>query len=287
MNNLEWLIENDREALVDGMVCSYPQCDECKFGKPGDDTYCALNEREWLMAEHVDSRESNEMSNETDTIAERVTERADSLQDSREKLEADMMDFFVGYVTWHDGGWRSIISGWLDRQAAIKDREWERRFNDDMGEEYEMRKRLVKERDELTAERDAWRKRFEKANREKCDLQSSGVAQRFNNLCNRLKDKGITIHWDDSRSDYLVLLPQERTCPGYDPERNRCNYHAQDFELNDSTVSRLKRENAKLSSDELHWRNQAQAFKAECEHLRGMLLAIAVIATDETDGGLA
>lgn len=40
----------------------------------------------------------------------------------------------------------------------------------------------------------------------------------------------------------------QRTCPGYDPERHYCNYHAQDFELNDRTVNELKRENQALEA---------------------------------------
>jgi len=45
-----------------------------------------------------------------------------------------------------------------------------------------------------------------------------------------------------------------RGCPGYDADRNYCKYHAQDFELNDATVSRLKRENAKISAERDDWR---------------------------------
>ena len=263
---------------------------------------------------------------------ERVS-TGDCGSDSCEKLEADVNDFVIntlgcGLLTY------GVIMKLLDRQAEITKRECDAANVGILGIQAHERECYKKRIDELTADRAAWRKRFEKVNREKCDLQSSGVAQRFNNLCNRLRDKGITIRWDDSRSDYSVLLPQERTCPGYDPDEHRCNYHAQDFELNDATVSRLKRENAKLqarleelalysgpqdvlpgdegydyerawsghvryigelqaerkklqdenaklSSDELHWRNQAQAFKAECERLRGMLVEIAGIATEE------
>ena len=53
----------------------------------------------------------------------------------------------------------------------------------------------------------------------------------------------------------------ERRCPGYDPENHRCNYHAQDFELNHQTVSRLKRENAGLRSE----RDQLQVRVDELE----------------------
>jgi FtsZ-binding cell division protein ZapB len=59
----------------------------------------------------------------------------------------------------------------------------------------------------------------------------------------------------------------ERKCPGYDADTHYCNYHAQDFELNDKTVSRLKRENAKLSSDELHWHSQAEHYRNMYERM--------------------
>ena len=213
--------------------------------------------------------------------------KADSF-DSRQRLRDDAVESICGIVMCKDGFKLSDVvdkvNAMIDRAFAIRDSELQAKV------------------DELTAERDAWRKRFEKANREKCDLQSNGVAQRFNNLCNRLRDKGVTIRWDDSRSDYWVYFPhsietmaaerdrwkanyeqrnaeanefaekletlEKRKCPGYDPETHTCNYHAQDFELNDKTVSRLKRENARLSSDELHWHSEADRLAGELERER-------------------
>ena len=72
----------------------------------------------------------------------------------------------------------------------------------------------------------------------------------------------------DERDEQIAELQQqvdelsERKCPGYDPTRHYCKYHAQDFGLNDRTVSRLKRENSALARD-----------LAECERMRDGLRA--------------
>lgn len=49
MNNLEWLYENDRDALAD-----FAECDECETCKALDYCHGEHHDREWLMAEHVD-----------------------------------------------------------------------------------------------------------------------------------------------------------------------------------------------------------------------------------------
>ena len=51
------------------------------------------------------------------------------------------------------------------------------------------------------------------------------------------------IGWLDRQA---AITRRERMCPGYEAYSHRCRYHDQDFELNDATVSRLKRENANL-----------------------------------------
>ena len=59
----------------------------------------------------------------------------------------------------------------------------------------------------------------------------------------------------DERDEQIAELQQqvdelsERKCPGYDQTRHYCKYHAQDFGLNDRTVSRLRRENSALARD--------------------------------------
>ena len=112
VTNLEWLWENDRDALIDGITCNSPLCDECMFGKPGDDTYCAINEREWLMAPHVDAqRDSNGTCPNSD-------ETCPNDVDSREKLEADVRYRSIRPTTKIDCHYDDVLR-WLDRQAAI------------------------------------------------------------------------------------------------------------------------------------------------------------------------
>lgn len=259
----------------------------------------------WFDAEHVD----NEMSNVADSDAERVTEQADLSNDSREKLvdaigatdaiewsqeqlenanpalvnalksvdsreklRIEIGTFIAEYLPREESpAIFKIIDGWLDRQAAISVRETAEWWSSFSAEQIDALNRSNERIAELQAKVDEYEARINSLVGENGDLEWR--VMHYESEANALERENAKL--------------RERKCPGYDPDEHRCNYHAQDFELNDSTVSRLKRENAKLSSDELHWRNQAQAFKAECDHLRGMLLAIAVIATDETDGGLA
>lgn len=174
MNNLEWFYENDREALIDGLTCINPLCAECKFGNPDDDTYCALNEREWLMAPHVE---------DAFCILDAT--------DARKKLEADVRAtasaiYEKGRI---DGDLRDTepvrigfewITGLLDRQAAITERklckgcDWpylaaqpDQEAYDRIAElEAELEKRdkgiarLKAQRDEARAEREALRKKL-------------------------------------------------------------------------------------------------------------------------------
>ena len=151
MNNLEWLYENDREALIDGITCTHPKCDECKFGKPEDNAYCALNEREWLLSEHANDGKQSESdvraanvdandakasqnANETAVFAEksqktggnvkdgtreklwyeRIDDYLETFDDSREKIDAEVQDWCGKYAYQADLVWT-----WLNRQADI------------------------------------------------------------------------------------------------------------------------------------------------------------------------
>ena len=210
----------------------------------------------------------------TETATEEPQEPRDTTengcsQDSREKLEADILEAGCDGEIDYD----SII-GWLDRQAAITERDYGERMASAamcsnvcavVAEQRERIAELQAKVDELTAEtieydkaldavkndRDAWRERFEKANREKCDLQSSGVAQKFNNLCNRLRDKGITINWDDSRSDYWVQLPHDIETISADRGRWKAHYERRNEEANEYAA---KLEELETSRD--YWKRQ-------------------------------
>ena len=60
-------------------------------------------------------------------------------------------------------------------------------------------------------------------------------------------------------AEHVDEIGSERKCPGYDPKNNYCRYHAQNFELNDATVSRLKRENHELAKERDEWKASAKA----------------------------
>ena len=122
--------------------------------------------------------------------------------------------------------------------------------------------------DAVKNDRDAWRERFEKANREKCDLQSSGVAQKFNNLCNRLRDKGIRISWDDSRSDYWVQLPHDIETISAERDRWRNNWTQRNIEYSElvDKMDELERERDywKLQTD--CWADKHQEMQADRDY---------------------
>ena len=71
-------------------------------------------------------------------------------------------------------------------------------------------------------------------------------------LCKQCEWPSLAAQPDQEAYDRIAELQQqvdelsERKCPGYDPKRHYCKYHAQDFELNGATVRKLKRENAEL-----------------------------------------
>lgn len=68
MNNLEWLYENDRDAILHAMTCSMRGCDGCAFERYREEnrtTTCDGEEmNEWLLAE----REVAELSAERDRL---------------------------------------------------------------------------------------------------------------------------------------------------------------------------------------------------------------------------
>lgn len=128
------------------------------------------------------------------------------------------------------------------RKSKLAELEAERdycrkRYKERMDYDARQLKRVLDERDELEEERDRWKANYEQRNEE-----ANGYAARLEEL-------------------------ESRKCPGYDADKHYCNYHAQNFELNDATVSRLKRENAKLSSDELHWRTEAETLSGKLESM--------------------
>lgn len=120
-NNLTWLYENDE------YVNSFAKL-MAQVGGHATDGFTA---HEWLMAERNDGSAPENGVSDPDG----GSNVAYVAQDSREKLEADVMEYYT-YTTstamWPDSAnvktkWISVpmdkVLGWLDRQAAIAERD--------------------------------------------------------------------------------------------------------------------------------------------------------------------
>lgn len=112
----------------------------------------------WFDAQRVDANDT--LSAENDVSAGAVDANdANAMQDSREKLEADVSNF--GFIMNLEGYQLDMIHGWLNRQAAITERELCRQCDWPSlaaQPDYESQGRIValtNKVDELTAERDA------------------------------------------------------------------------------------------------------------------------------------
>lgn len=115
MNNLVWLADHDKDALLALIACQHHTCDDCSFAKyPACEAQGGYSK--WLWAEHVDDNSVRDATNKHAYV------------DSREKLEEDAWEFVSS--AWHAG--RNFELGktpdsWdidelialLDRQAAI------------------------------------------------------------------------------------------------------------------------------------------------------------------------
>ena len=121
MNNLDWLCENDREALA-ALIAAVDGCEHCIYDSEADcGVRCDEGVRVWLEAEHNDGSAL-----ENGASADGVDSNDGKLDiDSREKLEADIHEFKRRHA--QDKleliAFESIACRWLDRQAAITERE--------------------------------------------------------------------------------------------------------------------------------------------------------------------
>lgn len=194
MNNLEWLMEHDTDAVRDALRCFIDGetigCSECAYDKHRVDGVC-MNSSEWLLAEHVDDESCNQVADQP-----KRQESPDCESDSREKLEADVYDFME--LVWGAGGrfakglteytpehYAEKCMKLLDRQASITSKEWcwtndslqeqvnmlteqRDRWHDNWTERNVEYNDLADEYDELKAERDEWKA---KAEEEKSDAK--------------------------------------------------------------------------------------------------------------------
>lgn len=148
MNNLEWLMEHDMDAVRDALMCFVDGetigCSECAYDKHRVDGVC-MNSSEWLMAPHVDDESCRQDADQRECSETPLASKwrsNDAQSDSREKLEADVRKNYSYTVTTlmyppsankNTDMLKALpvdtVIGWLDRQAAIIERETEKKWS--------------------------------------------------------------------------------------------------------------------------------------------------------------
>lgn len=123
MNNLEWLYEHERDKLVKLLTGEYISCDMCYYRHDYPDCGgdCERNVREWL--DDVHSEQIPDKGEHAETPHASKWQSNDA-QDSREKLEAEVRKWCGMYPYQVDMVWV-----WLNRQAAITEREIEKKWS--------------------------------------------------------------------------------------------------------------------------------------------------------------
>ena len=177
MNNLVWLADNDKEALLALIACQHHTCDDCSFAKyPACDAIGGYSK--WLWGEHVDDNNKCDATNKYADV------------DSRKKLEKDAWEFVSG--AWHAGrnfelgktpdGWDSDeLIALLDRQAAITRHEV-------LTQPDERDEQIA----ELKFERDLWLKRYEQSHEYAMNVESD-----CEKLTRELAKSSQDDYWDD------------------------------------------------------------------------------------------
>lgn len=140
ITNLEWLMENDRDFVADWIskasYCRYCAFwDDCDGSMGSEDPKCIRGNREWLMAPHEEgngisdnlrkSQDSEIESCGQDADQPKREEAPDCESDSREKLEADVLEIARKINMTEDGikACAKELNALLDRQAAITESE--------------------------------------------------------------------------------------------------------------------------------------------------------------------
>lgn len=169
-------------------------------------------------------------------------------QDTREKLEAEMLDDIEHFV---NGEWvvtHETIADWLDRQAAITEREREQHWLEIVGASANCNLELTNQIAELQAQLDEAKA---KPDCDCCEWQEENA---------KLRSQVEMLVSDGLLAAYL------RHC-----ER----------------IDELQEQLDKLSSDELHWRSEADFWKRKYELIAKAVNDVARNYVDVEDEGLA
>ena len=261
---------------------------------------CKANGGTCLTGQAVD-KQADSTTQEVDSTTELLSDGTDS-REKLEADVLKYYTHTTSTLMWPDSAniktkWVSVSMGtvleWLDRQAAITKRETlhdnptcsgrstcaasstctaNRPISESADRETPKTAEIGASKDEIR-DFDVWSVAYEiycaggyVDNGNEPNPPTDGIRELLDRQAS-ITEREILSH-PDERDEQIAELQQqvdelsERKCPGYDPARHYCKYHAQDFGLNDRTVSRLKRENSALARD-----------LAECERMREGLRA--------------
>jgi len=125
MNNLDALLADHDSDLFNALDC------DCCVYRNGekvciyDFDMCERGTREWLLSEHVDDESCRQDADQPKRQESPVCE-----SDSREKLEAEIDDWCAEHFNSSFSGKAfNLMLRWLDRQAAITERETEKKWS--------------------------------------------------------------------------------------------------------------------------------------------------------------
>lgn len=163
----------------------------------------------------------------------------DSLQDSREKLEADAMDFCKHFYTT-ERRYDELIR-LLKQQAAITERELISQGVFDLGTQQRIieQDRSIVEYAERVGELEA-----------ELDTKQGALDIAVKNESN-LEQRIIELEKENDRLMQKVADAKVGAigCPAYIPETHYCKWHCADFELNNSTLLKLRQDNYALRNE--------------------------------------
>ena len=169
MRNIDWLCENDREALVK-IIAEGDECEYCAFEIEDDcGIRCSEGMLKWFEAEHSDG-----VKPENGVSAEGVDSNDGKMDiDTREKLEDVLRNHAVIAFADKESGNDGILMrldefrALLDRQKAIAERECAERIRqleqvvqadkEDCAQSFADMKVMENQRDRARAERDKYR----------------------------------------------------------------------------------------------------------------------------------
>lgn len=304
---------NPHDQRCIGESCAwYGKCSQ-SHGEPRTDT------------EETQTRVRTETDAETAQEPREVDENAYT-QDSREKLEADMVNilhsaYMYAWMHGHDdrrGGSFSHIHreffNLLDRQEAITDAEWD----DELEQLHMGYKSLIAELqakvDELTAECSecVYKQEFDNLDElERAMNEAAGKWAKADALADELREEAkelraentalieengdLQVRLDESNDQAYELLTKAKRLENErdywklhtDCWADKCKQRNEEANEYAEKLEELERDNEKLSSDELHWRSEVEFWRCKYELIAKAVNDVARNYVDSRDEGMA